>query len=154
MQRLVEGFTKEEADFMDRVPLGLAKNLMLEEYASAYNYLFHTDLTTRQFHDRFDDYMKEMARDDSEEEAPAGESPEDIVDQYFKEIDGPNVDKLMAYCSYPILVKYEKWRQERDRKSLEEYADLMNLADRLMGSYNTIMDSINTIMDSIGKVFQ
>ena len=142
MQRLVEGFTREEADFMDEVPSLLSHGLTMIELTLKYNEKFNTDLYSDQFHDRFDDYMKELAKDDSEDE-----TPKKIVEQYFKEIDGPNVDKLMAYCSYPILVKYEKWRQERDRKSLEEYADLMNLADRLMGSYNVIMDSI-------GKVFQ
>ena len=62
-----EGFTKEEADFMDEVP-ELLREHSLFFVTVKYDVAFNVLLTVDQFHDRFDDYMTQLANRESEQE--------------------------------------------------------------------------------------
>lgn len=125
-----KGFTEEEADFMDNVPEMLRTKSMLFA-AAKYNDTFNTDLSTRQFHDRFDDYMKILAN-------PYEEKSED---EYGPVRDFLNETKYsMAFRA--ILQEYEDWRNKRNEEVIQDYMDIYN---ENMARFNAIMDSMKGI---------
>lgn len=126
-----EGFTKEEADFMDEVP-SMLRNDDISVVACLYNSKFNTYLTEREFHDRFDDYMKMLANPKIEEE------PEDEYDPVG---DFLNETKYsMAFRA--ILQEYEDWRLDQIEDEFQQYMQIYN---KNMAKYSQIMDSIRGI---------
>lgn len=126
------GFTEEEADFMDSVPEMLRTKSMLFA-AAKYNDTFNTDLSTRQFHDRFDDYMKILANPEIDEEEPEDEY--DPVGDFLNE-----TKYSMAFRA--ILQEYEDWRMDQVEDEFQQYMQIYN---KNMAKYSQIMDSIRGI---------
>lgn len=119
------GFTKEEADFMDNVPEMLRTESMLF-IAAKYNDMFNTDLSTKEFHDRFDDYMTQLTNP---------ELDDDPVGEFLNE-----TKYSMAFRA--ILQEYEDWRIKRNEEVIQDYMDIYN---ENMARFNAIMDSMKGI---------
>lgn len=123
-----EGFTKEEADFMDGVP-ELLREHSIFFVTVKYNVAFNVLLTVDQFHDRFDDYMTQLANQESEQEDTEDFDP---VGDFLNE-----TKYSMAFRT--ILQEYEDWRMDQVEDEFQQYMQIYN---EIMAKYNQIMDSV------------
>ena len=126
------GFTKEEADFMDEVPHLLSHGLTMIEITLQYNEKFNTNLYSRQFHDRFDDYMIQLANRESEQEDAEDFDP---VEAFLE-------DTQYSKAFRTILQEYEDWRMDQVEDEFQQYMQIYN---ENMAKYNQIMDSFREI---------
>lgn len=125
------GFTKEEADFMDGVPERL-RDYSLHYVAYMYNKKFNTELTTDEFHDRFDDYMTQLANRESEQE--------DVED--FDPVETFLEENQYSKAFRTILQEYEDWRMDQVEDEFQQYMQIYN---ENMAKYNQIMSSAREI---------
>lgn len=126
-----EGFTKEEADFMDLVPELLREHSMFFVTVK-YNVAFNVLLMVDQFHDRFDDYMAQLANRESEQEDTESFDP---VETFIEE-------NQYSKAFRTILQEYEDWRMDQIEDEFQQYMQIYN---ENMAKYNQIMDSVREI---------
>ena len=121
----VEGFDYQESEFMEYVPSFL-QTFSMTHIADLYNQTFGTDLSTDEFHDRFDDYMQSSHR-----VLAGNQEIPDIVKEFLK--DHPSVADNDE--SVKVLSKYEHWCRCKDLETVQSVSSQIR-------SFNTIVKNM------------